>query len=83
VTAARIERLLVLASCVGLAALVLMVWSVFDPRPMPVMVAMSIGQALGTASLGLYVVAVALDLRRARVLDRAARASEPPPEAPP
>jgi hypothetical protein len=83
VIAIRIERLLVAASIVGLIALGLMVWSVLDPRPLPVMVAMSIGQLLGTASLGLYGVAVVLDLRRARVLGRAARTSEPPPEAPP
>ena len=42
-----------------------MVWSLFDPRPIPVVVAMSVGQALGTLSLGLFLLIVYLDLRRA------------------
>ena len=56
---------LLTASCVcALLALALMVWSVVDPRPMPVVVAMTLGQAIGTLSLLLYLVVVGLDLRR-------------------
>jgi hypothetical protein len=67
-----IRRLLVVACALGLVALGLMVWSVLSPTPLAVMVAMSIGQVIGTASLAMYVVAVLLDLRRARVLAREA-----------
>jgi hypothetical protein len=53
----------------ALAALALMAWSLFDPSPLPVMVALSAGQALGIASLLAYVAIVVADLRRAH-LDR-------------
>ena len=49
---------LVYASCIlALVAIALMVWSVLDPRPLPVVVAMSVGQAIGTLSLLLYGIA--------------------------
>lgn len=58
---------LVTASCVlGLVAMAMMCWSVLDPTPMPVLVAMSAGQAVGTLSLLCYVLAVFLEARRAR-----------------
>jgi hypothetical protein len=44
-----------------------MIWSLLDPRPVPVMVALSAGQALGTASLVAFALIVAVDLRRARL----------------
>jgi hypothetical protein len=60
------ERL-VLASCVlGLAAMAMMCWSVLDPTPFPVLVAMSVGQALGTLSLLCYLSAVFVEAYRAR-----------------
>lgn len=70
------ERL-VRASCfLTLGALALMVWSLFDARPIPVITSMSLGQVLGTLSLGTFVVAVASDvLARAR----ARRESTRPP----
>jgi hypothetical protein len=58
---------LVRFSCVlGLAALSLMVWSVLDRTVWPVLVALSVGQGIGTLSLLLFLVAIAkdLDLRR-------------------
>jgi len=64
----RGRTLLWWACLLALVALVLMVWSLFDPGPVPVMVAMSLGQLLGTASLAIYVYVVVHDLRRARVL---------------
>ncbi len=73
----RAERLLRVACVVALAALSLMVWSVLDPRPIPVVVAMSVGQVLGTLSLLLFFCVVALDLRRA---NRASAAAAAPPE---
>ena len=74
-SARRIEWV-VRAACVGsLAALGLIVWSQLDPSPIAVIVAMSVGQAIGTASLGLFVLAIVSDLRRAHVLDTAAERS--------
>ncbi len=49
-----------------LLALGLMVWSMLDPTPLPVMLAMSIGQAIGTLAFSLYGLAVYKDLRRIR-----------------
>ncbi|OJY28481.1 MAG: hypothetical protein BGO98_05230 [Myxococcales bacterium 68-20] len=54
---------LVRAACIlGLVALPLMVGSVFVPTVWPVLVALSVGQALGTLSFVLYLVAIARDL---------------------
>jgi hypothetical protein len=64
------ERVLRAACVLALAALGLMAWSLFDPRVFPVMVAMSIGQVLGTASFAAFGWVVLSDLRRLR---RAAR----------
>lgn len=63
------RRVLVVACVICLLALGLMVWSLFSPTVLSVMVAMSVGQALGTLSLLLYVWVVIADLRRAHVLD--------------
>ena len=58
----RTETLLRVACVLGLVALPLMVWSVFDPTVWPVLVALSIGQVIGTLSFVLFVIAVARDL---------------------
>jgi peptidoglycan/LPS O-acetylase OafA/YrhL len=47
-----------------LAGLALMVWSMLQPTPLPVMLAMSVGQLLGTAAFGLYLLVVVRELRR-------------------
>jgi hypothetical protein len=47
-----------------LVALALMVWSVLQPTPLPVMLAMSVGQLLGTIAFALYLYVVLRDLRR-------------------
>ena len=58
---------LVLAACVlGLIAMAMMCWSVLDPTPFPVLVAMSIGQGLGTLSLLCYLGAVFVEVWRQR-----------------
>lgn len=54
------------AAVATLIALALMVWSMLDPTPWPVMLAMSLGQALGTLAFMLYGLAVYKDLRRIR-----------------
>jgi hypothetical protein len=57
------KRILTAACSFALLALGLMTWSLFDPRPIPVIVAMSIGQVLGTLSLGGFGYAVVADWR--------------------
>ena len=57
------------AACVlGLVALPLMVWSIFDPTVWPVLIALSVGQAIGTLSFVLFLVVVARDLALAKKL---------------
>jgi hypothetical protein len=61
------HRTLNAACWCALVALALMVWSLLDPTPMPVLVAMSAGQVLGTLSLVAFLAVVAVDLRRAHL----------------
>jgi len=56
------ETLLRFAAVLALVALPLMVWSIFDPRVWPVLIALSVGQGLGTLSFLVFLVAVARDL---------------------
>lgn len=64
------EKLLRVACVLGLVALPLMVWSIFDPTVWPVLVALSLGQAIGTLSFVLFLLVVARDLALARKLRR-------------
>ncbi len=58
-------------ACLGaLGALGLMTWQIFDPRVWPVMVAMSLGQVLGTASLAAFGYVVVTDFRARRLAER-------------
>ena len=67
------------AAVFGLLSLTLMVWGVIDPRPISLVIAMSVGQLLGTLAFGVFVLVVLTDLRKARVLsDTAPEASDPP-----
>jgi len=70
-------RTLRVACLLALLALALMVWSLLEPTPMPVLVAMSIGQVLGTISLLLFGAVVVTDMRRAH-LEREPGTSIPP-----
>lgn len=67
------------SACVlALVALGMFVWSVLDPRPIPVILAMSVGQVLGTLSFAAFLGIVALDLRASqRTL---ASSADPPPQ---
>jgi len=58
-------RLLRLAAFLALAGLAFMVWSLLDPRPIPIMAAMSVGQGLGTLSFVIFLVVVVQDAWRA------------------
>ena len=76
----RFRRLLSAACVLSLIALALIVWSLFDPRPIPVVAAMSIGQAIGTLSFLAFGYVVVADLR-ARLSGRASpiQGTDPPP----
>ncbi|MDB4997177.1 MAG: hypothetical protein JWM74_4609 [Myxococcaceae bacterium] len=64
----RSERILRAACVLALVAIGLMVWSVLDPRPAPVVIAMSLGQVFGTLALAAFLFVVLLDLRAAKLL---------------
>ncbi len=63
-TASR-SRLMVYACVLGLIGLALMSWSLFDQGWIPVMMAMSVGQGIGTLSFVLFLAIVIIDLRQA------------------
>ena len=63
-TAASIITLTRAACLFALIGLSLMSYSLFDPRAIPVIVAMSVGHAFGFAAFGCYLLAVVLDVRR-------------------
>jgi hypothetical protein len=68
------------AALAGIASLALMVWGVLDPHPIALVIAMSVGQALGTLSFLVFCLVVVTDLRNSRVFSRiAARISSAPP----
>jgi hypothetical protein len=80
------ERLLRVACILALVALPLMVWSLFDATVWPILIALSVGQGLGTLSFMLFLLAIARDLRLKRKLVAAAEKEEPrsvPPPAEP
>jgi len=64
----RQRRLLDLACVCALVGLALVVWSIVDPRPVPVVLAMSMAQGVGTLSFVIYLVVVLAELRQTRVL---------------
>jgi hypothetical protein len=58
-----IRRLVLISTVTTLASLGLMVASILFPGPFLLVLAMSLGQFFGTASLALYLLAIALDLQ--------------------
>ena len=60
----REVRLLQLAAVLTLIGLALMVWSILQPTPLPVMLAMSVGQAIGSSAFAIYLFVVIKELRR-------------------
>jgi hypothetical protein len=70
-------RILRMACFLALVGIALMVWSLLDPTPMPVLVAMSVGQVFGTISFLAFLGVVVADLRRAH-LGRAPVPTDPP-----
>lgn len=72
------------AAIAGLLSLVLMGWGIVVPSPLSLVVAMSVGQALGTLSFAVYWLVVINDLRHSRVFSniRTRLSSLPPPPPP-
>jgi hypothetical protein len=80
-TTRQAERVLRVAAVCAIVALALIVWGALDPRPIALVVAMSVGQGLGTLSLIAYLLIVVADLRRSRLFDdRPQRFSQRPPD---
>jgi hypothetical protein len=75
---AHAARQLRWAAILTIVALALMIWSMLVPTPLPVMLAMSVGQLIGTLAFTLYGLVVIQDFRRSR---RERRASEDQPDA--
>jgi membrane-bound ClpP family serine protease len=84
-------RLLRVAAVLTLLGLAMMVWSMIVPTPMPVMLAMSVGQLFGTLAFGMFGYVVLVDqLRkqrakgaRARLAAEARKAADGEATAPP
>ncbi len=80
------RRVLDIACVVALVALALICWSMVDPRPIPVILAMSVAQVLGTVSFAAFLVVVVRDLRRAQLAEvsskRGSREAPPAPGEP-
>ena len=62
----KMPTLLRFSAAFTIIGLVLMVWSLLQPTPLPVMLAMSVGQMFGTAAFVLYLISIVIDLRRVR-----------------
>jgi hypothetical protein len=60
------ELALRISAVLTLLALGLMAWSLLQPTPLPVMLAMTAGQAVGTVALALYLYVVIRDVRKGR-----------------
>jgi integral membrane sensor domain MASE1 len=76
----RRKRAIVTAAVLAIIGLALMVWSVVDPRPLPVIMAMSVGQMFGVSSLALFGLVVFFDLRKAKVFEGDKPHASKPPE---
>lgn len=57
------QKLLRISAVLTLIALALMVWSMLEPTPLPVMLAMTVGQAIGTTAFALYLYVVIREWR--------------------
>jgi len=68
---AQISTLLRIAAVLTMVGLALMVWSMLQPTPLPVILAMSVGQGLGTLAFALFCGAVLIDqVRKQRAKGR-------------
>ena len=72
-------RILRVACITGLVSLPLMVWSIFDRTVWPILIALSVGQGIGTCSLALFFWAVGRDLRLRKQMEREDPNTQRPP----
>ncbi len=80
----RTRGILVAASIMTLIGLALMVWSMAQPTPMPVILAMSVGQGLGILAFLLFGIVVLVDqLRKQREVGAHDTATSSVPEVAP
>jgi hypothetical protein len=56
-----VRELIRVACVLSLAGLAIMSYSILSPRPLPVILAMSVGQVIGGAGFACYLVAVVID----------------------
>lgn len=59
----QVRKLVFLSGVATLVGLGLMVLSLVSPKPIYLVMAMSVGQGIGTLSLALYLLAIVLDLQ--------------------
>jgi MFS family permease len=82
----RTRGILVVAAIMTLIGLALMVWSMAEPTPMPVILAMSVGQGIGILAFLLFGIVVLVDQlhkqREAGAQAAAARSDGVPVTAP-
>lgn len=71
-------KLLRVSALLTVIGLVFMVWSLVQPTPLPVLLAMSVGQAFGMLAFGIYLYVILVDLRRLRRERRDSKESMPP-----
>lgn len=71
-------RVLQIACVLALMALGLFVWSLVHPHPIPVILAMSVGQVLGTLSFATFLGVVVYDLYRAQRGEKESAEGLPP-----
>lgn len=70
-------KLLRVSALLTVIGLVFMVWSLLQPTPLPVLLAMSIGQAFGMLAFGIYLYVILVDIRRSRRARRDSKESIP------
>jgi hypothetical protein len=59
----HVKKLVLISAIATLVALALMAGSILFPQPILLVLAMSVGQGVGTLSLALYLLAIVLDLQ--------------------
>lgn len=59
-------KLLRISAVLTVIGLAFMVWSLLQPTPMPVLLAMSAGQGIGMLAFAIYLYVIVVDLRRGR-----------------
>jgi hypothetical protein len=62
----RSHTLLRISGVLTILGLALMAWSMLEPTPLPVMLAMTVGQGVGTTAFALFAFVVIRDVRRDR-----------------